>query len=350
MKENFNILKLTEKPDEQLLHLLESNLIGTPGVSMLYYHADVRKKVQTLSNATFCNLSIRQRLYGTICFCRRKVVNNGVESAAYYIRYFTFQELFRSAGSKIRQGKKSAVRQEVQRLMDGHGLEHSGSLLLYAYVDAENTRSSRLIKEFGFKHSGHFHTIPFSRLFRRISPAVQRLQPDELPKMNGLLTEYYKDFNLVSFEHLFRDQNYFIIKEQEEIVCGAQAIPDRWNIVELPGLSGRFMMKILPKIPLLRRLFQEQYKFVFLETIYCKPGYEKQLGVLLESVLGIFQMHSGILCVDPQSSLYRQVAKLSPGLTHKIMGEKSIEIFIKSPDANLLSNKSPFFVSGYDVL
>ncbi len=44
------------------------------------------------------------------------------------------------------------------------------------------------------------------------------------------------------------------------------------------------------------------------------------------------------------------VQKMKLGFTHKIMGEKEIDIVVKSSSKKTIDNKSAFFVSGYDVL
>jgi len=107
-------------------------------------------------------------------------------------------------------------------------------------------------------------------------------------------------------------------------------------------------MRLIPKIPILRKLFSPDYRFVFLEYAFCKPGYEKHLATLFESVLAFYKRNSAILCIDPSAQLYRQIHQIPLGLSHRIMGEKEIEIVIKSSDAQL--PKSPFYVSGPDVL
>lgn len=38
------------------------------------------------------------------------------------------------------------------------------------------------------------------------------------------------------------------------------------------------------------------------------------------------------------------------GLTHKLMGEKQIEIAIKSTYEKMPDQQAPFFISGFDVL
>jgi hypothetical protein len=350
MSGKFGILKMTKVPGDPVVRLLEQNAIGTPGKSIVYRHVNVREKVAGLGDAYFCNLSIREKLIGTICFCKRTVLNPGRRQTAFYIRYFTFLNKFRSNHEQQRRGKQSQIRDDVAMLMDGEGLVYDDDLLLYAYVDDDNIRSKRLIGEFGFREIGSFRTIPFSRFYPKHHRDVTKITDDRKDEMRALLTKFYANYQLVSFENLFLKGDYFVIREGGEIVCGVQAIPDQWEIVDLPGFSGTIMMRVIPGIPLLNRLFQKKYRFVFLEAIYCKSGYEKHFSRLFESVLRYHNAYSATLCLDPKSDLYRSISSLRLGITHKIMGEKSIDIVVKTSRPNLLDDESPFFISGFDVL
>jgi hypothetical protein len=350
MANPFKTLTITRQADDQLISLLEQNIIGTPGASMLYKHADVRKKVLGISDPYFCNLSIRNKIYGTVCFCGRTVINMGEEHRAFYVRYFTFLHEFRSDHRKHRKGKKSKVRDEVAMLMDGHGLIEQEDLLLYAYVDSENTRSARLIEEFGFTNAGTFHTVPFSRFSPKDDMRVEKLNKEQIAQFTSKLNDFYKGYQLVCFDDLNSSGNYFVIRVNGEVVCGVQAIPDQWEILALPGISGQLMMHLIAKLPGFKRLFHPTYSFVFLEAIYCTPGHEGLLATLLESVLARHQAYSGIICLDPTSKLYQSLKKVPLGITHKVMGEKTIEIIVKSAATNIAQSGAPFFVSGYDVL
>ena len=346
----FELLQIKYEPDDQLIGLLESNVIGTPGEGMLYQHADVSKKVRSIKEPIFCNLSIRNKLYGTIAFCRRTVLNLGIERPGYYLRYFTFLEKFRSGQKNNRRGKQSRIREEVAMLMDGEGLKDQENAILYAYVDPENTRSKRLIEEFGFKNVGSFHTIPFSRMLPRIKATICKLTSIELSKFMNQLERFYVDHQLVSFDNLVGRGEYFVIKQDDEVICGVQGILDSWKILKLPGFSGKIMMNLVPYIPGLNRLFNPDYKFVFLDHIYFKAGHEHQLSNLFETVLKHFKAYSGILCMDPKSDVYKRIRQLNFGITHKIMDEKKIEIFVKSRRPWRKNEGDPFFISGYDVL
>ncbi len=317
---------------------------------MMYQHVNVREKIKSLANPTFCNLHIRDKLYGTISFSKRKVFNSGKEQDGFYIRYFTFLDDFRSNNQTKRRGAKSLIRDEVHQLMNGEGLEVEKELLLYAYVDAENIRSKRLIDEFGFQKVGTFLTIPFSRLFPKASQNVQKLDSKDWDNFQTKLNQHYSKHQLFTTDQLQGKGNYFVIRENGEVVCGVQGIYDQWQIMDLPGWTGKIMMKLVPRLPVIRKLFDPDYRFVFLEAIYCKPGFEKRLAELFASVLAHYQSNSGIICLDPTSHLYAMVKKIHLGLTHNIMGEKEIEIVVKTKNNDLIKMDSPFFISGYDVL
>ena len=234
--------------------------------------------------------------------------------------------------------------------MEGKGLDFDRELILYAYVDPGNMRSKRIIDEFGFEKIGSFQVIPFSRIWPKKSKHVEIAEEFRYAEIKECLMESYKDEQLVSFENLFRRGNYFIFMDNGKIVCGVQAIPDQWEILEMPGAGGKILMNVVPGIPILNRLFHPQYKFVFFESVFCLDGYEKQLSLLFESILMHYKVNSGILCLDQKSVLYPKVKRSNLGLTHKIQGEKQIDIVVKTPDKNLINNNIPISVSGVDVL
>lgn len=348
---SFHILKIEREPDDQIIELLEENIIGTPGKSMLYKHVDVRKKVGMVSNPYFANLSIRNRLYGTICFSKRDVFISGKSYQAFYLRYFTFRESFRTTNPKDHKRQTpSLIREDMAQIMKGKGLDFDRDLILYAYVDPGNTRSKRIIDEFGFEKAGSFQVIPFSRIWPKKSKYVEIAEESRYAEIKEYLMESYKDEQLVSFENLFRRGNYFVFVDKGKMVCGVQAIPDQWEILEMPGAGGKILMNVVPNIPILNRLFRPKYKFVFFESVFCVDGYEKQLSLLFESTLVHYKVNSGILCMDQKSALYAKVKKNKLGLKHKIQGEKQIDIVVKTSDKNLINDNLPISVSGVDVL
>jgi len=286
MSKSLEIIKIERAANEQVIELLDANVIGTPGKSMVYRHNNVRKKVANIPNPYFANLSIRNRLYGTICLSKRNVFSCGKPHQAFYLRYFTFRESFRSSNPNDNSGNSSnKIREEVANLMNGAGLDYDGDLprwqaglVLYAYVDKDNIRSRRLIEEFGFEKMGDFNVIPFSRFYPKSNPNVEILAPEHIDKFKGILKNFYGKEQLTTLDHVGANGKYFVIRDKDEFVCGVQAIPDSWEIKELPGVTGKIMMGIMPRLPVIGRLFKPQYNFVFLESSTAKTAFMKNWG------------------------------------------------------------------------
>lgn len=347
----FKFLKIERSPNDQVLELLEENAIGTPGLSMVYKHHDVRAKIANVPNPYFANLSIRNRLYATICLSQRDVHSLGKPHQAYYLRYFTFRESFRTTNPKSLSRKTpSQIREDVIDLMNGEGLGADENMVLYAYVDSHNIRSKRLIDEFGFKQFGNFKVIPFNRLFPRKSKKIIIADSSTYALVSKILTDFYQVEQMISHHNLFKRGNYFVLMEDGKMVCGVQAIPDRWDILEMPGITGKLLMKVIPKIPIFNRLFNPQYKFVFFESLFCREGFEDRLSELFSSALHYHKVYSGIFCTDPRSKVYKLLKMVSLGITHKLQGEKEIDIMVKTSKENVISKNDPICVSGFDVL
>ena len=343
------ILEICHSPDDQLVQILTENLVGTPGRSMLYQFSNIEQKISDVPNPVFANLKLRDRLVGTICFSKRDTINCGIKQPSQYIRYFTFRDKFRSSGSAKRKGKQSAIREDVRKLMDGSGLGSKDSLILYAYIDEENIRSRRIVEEFGFKTIGYFHTIPFSRFYPKKYPVVEKLELDEYKEYESLLQEQFGDHLFFFTENMRKRGDIFVIKEKGEIVCGVQAIFDKWKVIDLPGISGKIMINLVPRLPVLNRLFKHDYEFVFFDNVFCKPGFEHKLQEVLETALVYNLAYSGIFCLDPESAVYKSIRKMKLGITHKFMGEKKVSVVAKYGGTLLPENKH-IYVSGFDVL
>lgn len=346
----FQFLEITTQIDEQLIRLLEENAIGTPGLSMVYRHSDVRKKVARVPGAIFANLSVKGRLYGTICFSRRQIYTMGHRHDAFYLRYFTFKDSFRVAHPGKRQNRNSKIRKEVTRLMRGEGLPAAGGVL-YAYVDPGNVRSVSLIEEFGFQKVGNFNVLLLNRLWPTKDKHVKKAPKSMTSQIKTILKDQAKNQKFASISQIEIRDDYFVITSNQQILCGVQAVADCWEVIDLPGWSGKFIIKIMSKIPLLNRLFHPNYKFVFLENIICEPGSESLLHRLFESVLCHYQVYTGIMCLDPRTRLYASIKRhVRMGWVHLLQGEKQIDVVAKSADSTRLYPDAPTFVSAVDVL
>lgn len=269
---------------------------------------------------------------------------------AYYIRYFTFKNKFRSAPAIAKNPRRpSALKDEIHQLLKGELFGDSNPHLYYAYIDPDNLRSLRLAKDFGFSKAGDFRTVFYSRFFPKRSAFVSRIQPDEEPTVVGLLKDFYGDHHFLSFENVFHLGNYFVYKREGVIVAGIQALSEHWRVLELPGSNGKLLLGVLSRLPLMKRLISKDFRFLSVEAIYCKKGEEDALNTLLEDVLARFQVHSAIFCLDPGSEAYQAMQKLNRGLLGRLSKERSFAVMAKAQEMEL-ELRSPCYVSAFDVM
>ena len=348
----FQTLKIDTKPNEKVVNLLTNNRIGTPGKSMVYEHRNVLKKLEELTQPYFVNLAVRNILFGTVCFSKRNFLIQGESKLVYYIRYFSFKENYRSNGNpgNIKKRRNSLIKDEISRLLDGEGLEKDVPILFYAYVDSENIRSSRLIHEFGFSKVGILSTIVYSRVFPKDNKNIAKAEKGEFSSIIEALNDYYKGFQFAAFENLFKNNDYYLIKVNDQIVAGAQANPEEWFIVDIPGIKGWILKNIVPGIPFVNRLFKHKFKFISINAIYCKEGYEKELQTLFSCLLYKYRVHTAIMAMDKKSILYRQVTCMDLGIVNAIQGEAQSNIVVKSTDNSYEREHLPFYISAFDIM
>src|SRR5688572_11552681 len=118
---DFRYLNIVKSPTPELLEILNNNIIGTPGQGMLYQHLGVDHKIKQIEDPYFVNLVRAGRIAGTCCFCSRVTINKGENIRSFYVRYFSFREVFRrkSITEKIRS-TNSIIRKEIESLLSGN--------------------------------------------------------------------------------------------------------------------------------------------------------------------------------------------------------------------------------------
>lgn len=344
-------LTVQKGSDKEILDLLKENTIGTPGKSMVYRHKRIEEKLRHIPEPWFVTLRLRDQLTGTACFCKRTVRLKGDPGKAFYIRYFTFRQKFRSASDLARgssPGKKSKIKQEIMDLLAGKDLP--ANHLYYAYVDPDNVRSLRQIEAFGFKTAGTFKTVFFSRFFPNLHADVSQLGESTSAEIIDRINREYAAFELFSSENIFYENGFFVLRENGGVVAGLQAHREHWEILALSGPNGKRLLRLLGTIPLLNRLLSPDFHFLSVECLFCDKGKEKQLELLLEHCLAHFRCHTAITCLDPSSTQYKTLSRLNNGWISRFVKEKTMAVVVKSdgPDERPLTG--PCYVSAFDVM
>ena len=171
-----------------------------------------------------------------------------------------------------------------------------------------------------------------------------------------LLKKQYDQHALVQFNSIFLHDNYFVIRENKEIVAGCQFHHVHWVINSMPGFSGKIIMNVVPRVPLLNKLFNPRcFKFLAFEGIYFKPGYENKLMELFEGLLAREKLKSAMFWMGENCPLRKKI------LDHGKMG--LLHSFIKDSDAFIMASfhglqeneiaslkSRPLFASAFDYM
>jgi len=226
--------------------------------------------------------------------------------------------------------------------------------VMYAYVESKNERSKNLINQAGYEYIRSFLTIVFSRFTPKKDARVTKLNADEVPGMRDILKEYYSKHSFYTDEFSFFNNGYYVLRENNEIIAGVCVIPTSYRVVNIPGIWGWIMMKIMPVAPYFRRLFKPgEFRYLVLGALYCREGRENILPDLFEAVCAEEGFHTALTWLDDHSSLFEKlrtnrrmgslnrILNAKPGLVYASFSNLSAEEKEKFYD-------SPVYISGFD--
>jgi len=348
-------------PTQTIIEQLEETAYGTEGLA--YVHGNVRQKISALPGPNFIELNKSGQLIGTVALSQRDAFIKGSHHRTYYIRYFSFLESMRRPNEHqpdrlpTRAGNRM-LKPMLWSLFDKSDVSDLSapetSTLFYAYVESENQRSYDMCMSFGFERLRTMTTIPFSRAYPKASLQLRKAKPEEHPLLLTKMKDYYRDYSMVTFETVFAEDHYWVWEEKGEIIGGVQAYPITWKFQALPGFTGWATMNIVPKLPVLGRLFNpKRYQFAAIEGLWTIPGREDILSSMLESALALSSLTVGMMFVDKESPLYQTIKGIKRlGLMHTLNGEVDSEIigrFVSTaPEEQKLYTQLPAYISAFD--
>lgn len=235
-----------------------------------------------------------------------------------------------------------------------YGLDLMGPKgLFYGYIEADNINSLKTITKVGSKSFGQYQALFLSRLFPRHQARVQKLDEPMKEQMVTLLSRQYGSHALTDLDQSVRGDEYYILREKEEIVAGVQCHKQQLTIKHMPGASGLFLARVLPHLPAVRRLFPERnLHFLTFGNIYGKPGREGTVFSLLEALLARHRLHFAMIYMDSRSPVYQRLAAARKfGLFHPFINiPVQVMGYFKGFSAGEIAaiRRQPLFVSMND--
>jgi RimJ/RimL family protein N-acetyltransferase len=323
----------------------ESTNWGSSG--MVYERKNSNELIRLLKDPYLYAIEQDNTIVGTAVFCHTQPRVNNQPYNCYIIRYF--------AASAAIQGKK-LMKYYAGKVMEVVQQEETEKTIYVGCVEKGNLRSYRVVENAGYEKLGLLCVNAFSRFYPKAQPDIARLKPEEQNLMLDLIYDQYKHHALVHTDYLFLKDNYFVIREQGEIVAGCQYHRVHWAINKMPGFMGKIIMNVLPRLPLISKLFNpKRFEFLAFEGLYFKPGHEKTLLRLFEGLLHHEKINAALFRMGescPHRKAILNYGKL--GLLNSFVKDSGVYIMTSYQNMNEEEIKTlkslPLYASAFDYI
>ncbi len=352
-----SIFKHDSVHNPSILSLLENTTIGTNGAK--YRHLHTAQKINALHSPHYFTIYRHEKAIANITICERPILfGDGYLVETFYIRYFAFDTNFQTKKQIKNRNKSTIFQTYISNLLTTSNLDIESPKydpkIYWAIVDPENNRSLQMSEKYDFECITHIKTTAFSRFTLRQKKNVSLAKKKDHHDIFNMIRHFYTGYNGLTDIHLFNNNDYFVLKENDEIVAGIKASKVEWRIERLPGIMGQFLARILPYTPFLRRIINpNKYQFLATEGLFWKEGYAHQILPLLEGVLFEQGCHSMLLWTDVKNEkVNRLLSSINLGLLQKIKADNEVNLMAKfnnvSDKTKETFKKRPHYILGFD--
>ena len=303
---------------DSLVHFLDKVLWGSQGV--LYRHKNIRRDLSLLPNPKTITLNKNEIIIASMVSTRSHIDLNGQRYNSEYFRYFAAADSVRGAG---------IVKQLSAKLIRILLADTRSKTIFYGCIEKHNKVMHHIAESMNFKPLGTIKSLGFSRVAPKISREIYHLTNSvDQDNILGLLKQLYSQHGLVNFDGLFTNNNYYVIRENGEVVAGCQYQRGQWAITHMKGRWRNFLLKVIPKIPFLKTLIDPtNFEFLGFDSIFLKPGYEHKLHILLESLLAREKLRAGLFWMGEHCPIRRQLTDFGGlGLIHCLVKNTDVKV------------------------
>jgi hypothetical protein len=361
-------VRVTDEADEGILDILNHAVQGSEG-GLRFALQNIAERIKAYNNQIrFISLYKKNRITGTVGACFRISGQGALRYPSTYIRYLAFQTVYQS-GTNWRKREKTIIRTEQgddtfrQKTLDILSRPHLLDLpdvfeqdkhIMYAFVESMNERSKNLVHQAGYEYIRSFLTVAFSRFSPKSDKRVSKVAESEKAKMKSLLLDFYKDYSFFSTDNSFYDDHYYVLKENDEVMCGVSALPSVYKVYDMPGVWGWVIMNVLPKMPYFKRLFHPgEFRYLVFDSIFCKNGKEHLLTNLFESACSSEGFNTGLTWLDDRSLLYDKLrTEVKMGALNRMLNAKPGLVYARFVNFTEQEREpfynAPAYVSGFD--
>ena len=286
------VIQVEPSWSDEAMVLLDNAVWGTSGLR--YSHQDSAGELAEMKGAVPLGLRVGGKLAGVYTVWPKRVDVGGETIDALLRSLLVVDPEF---------GGKGLGRLLSEQTRRYYLTDAVGPNMLYGLIELDNERSMKIAQGVGYESIGVLHGVTFSRF----NPAASdRLQPaEDGDEIEVLLREHYRDHVMQDFDVSLLPDRYWVLREDGEIVAGAQLSRRRWTIVELPGLMGSFMLSTLCHLPPFSRFLPGKvFEYLLVSNLYAATGREAALIELLEGLLAQSGLHAAVFFADENCPHY----------------------------------------------
>ena len=361
-------VRISDYANEGMLDILNHAVQGSEG-GLRFQLQNIASRIEAYKDEIrFVSLYKKSQITGTVGACYRITGQGNLRYPSSYIRYLAFHTTYQS-GINWKKNQRKAIRTEKDdsfkqktleifskpHLLDYKEIDENEKHVMYAFLESMNERSKNLVHQAGYEYIRSFLTVAFSRFSPKTDDRVSRIRSDDdRKKMELLLLDYYKNHSFFTMEYAFHGDRYYILKEDDEIIAGVNALPSVYKIYDVPGVWGWVLMKILPETPWFKRLFHpEEFRHIVFDAIYCREGREDDLACLLESVCATEGYFTGLTWLDDRSYLFEKIRTgVKMGALNRMLNAKPGLVYAKFINFTEAEKEAfydaPAYISGFD--
>jgi GNAT superfamily N-acetyltransferase len=285
------VMRVDEGYSDAFVELLGRTVWGTEGLR--YRNPGVAQELQRIPRLHMIRLLRGEALIGVYGLAEKVVSAARVQVPALHRMYLAVDQPYLGQGYG-----KLLVTQVKRHFLD----EADGPVMLYGYIEAENSRSLGPSRKAGYRPIGSFESVLFSRFRPRPQPGIER--PEDDAELRPLLEEQYAGFALCDLAQSLIPSEYYVLRRGGAIAAGLQAHRVRYEVVSLAGWYGRLLLRVVPRTPYLQRLLPGGVlDYLSVGHVYCPAGHEGDLVRLLEGVLARNHAHVAIAFLDRASPM-----------------------------------------------
>ena len=343
-------VEVERTPGDELIDHMHSTVLGQPG-GVRYQHTDLEEQLNAPGENYFMYLRKSGKMLGSVGFVGRPAKTNEISYDSWLIRYFSIKAPMRSVPTKRKE--KADLKEENKRstvlgrfiqpvFADPAQLRETEykagqPAIVYAFIEQKNLRSMNFSSQMGLETVGEMASFSFSRINPKRSTRMEQLPKDEYDPMLSLIRDYYRDYTLFVPDPLFKNGDYYVIRDSGRIVAGVQFYRLEWKIIDFGSRTGNSLVRLFSKLQWFKKRYNPDcLRMVMFDGIYCEKGYENALYELMEGVLFKERIYVAMVMADSRSDLYRLFQnKQKFGILHRVLGTFRADIrvrFINLPD------------------